>query len=111
MRDDYEISCPELDVLVANALDAGALGARMTGGGFGGCAVVLAGADAVDAVLSSVRATFAQHRYEEPTAFVARAPRLRVPLSRIRIDHFVGFPPTKYPIATFIVIWAASVAT
>ena len=72
MRDDYEISCPELDVLVASALAAGALGARMTGGGFGGCAVVLARADAVDTVLSSVRAAFAAHGYDEPTSFVAR---------------------------------------
>jgi galactokinase len=73
MRDDYEISCPELDVLVAAALDAGALGARMTGGGFGGCAVVLAGADAVDTVLGAVRTAFAEHGYDEPTSFVAAA--------------------------------------
>ncbi len=73
MRDDYEISCPELDVLVASALDAGALGARMTGGGFGGCAVVLARADGVDPVLSAVRAAFAEHGYDEPTSFVAHA--------------------------------------
>ncbi len=71
MRDDYEISCPELDVLVASALDAGALGARMTGGGFGGCAVVLAPAGAVHGVLTAVRRAFAKHGYAEPTSFVA----------------------------------------
>jgi galactokinase len=73
MRDDYQISCRELDALVAAALDAGALGARLTGGGFGGCAVVLASADAVDTVLSSVRRAFADHGYAEPTSFVALA--------------------------------------
>ena len=38
MRDDFEISCPELDCAVAVAVQAGAVGARMTGGGFGGAA-------------------------------------------------------------------------
>jgi galactokinase len=41
MRDDFEISCPELDAAVEAALEAGAVGARMTGGGFGGSAVAL----------------------------------------------------------------------
>lgn len=41
LRDDYEVSCAELDVAVDAALSAGALGARMTGGGFGGCAIAL----------------------------------------------------------------------
>ena len=41
MRDDYEISCPELDVVVETAMSHGALGARMTGGGFGGSAIAL----------------------------------------------------------------------
>src|SRR5690606_14587117 len=40
LRDDYEVSCRELDVAVDAALAAGAPGARMTGGGFGGSAVV-----------------------------------------------------------------------
>ena len=50
MRDDFEISCPELDAAVEAALAAGALGARMTGGGFGGSAVALvpAGASTCD---------------------------------------------------------------
>lgn len=42
LRDDYRVSCAELDQVVDAALAAGALGARMTGGGFGGCAIVLA---------------------------------------------------------------------
>jgi galactokinase len=41
LRDDFEVSCPELDVAVDAALEAGALGARMTGGGFGGSAIAL----------------------------------------------------------------------
>jgi galactokinase len=71
LRDDYEVSCPELDVLVAAALDAGALGARMTGGGFGGCAVVLARTVDVDAVTATVCASFRAHGYDEPRAFLA----------------------------------------
>jgi galactokinase len=46
MRDDFEITVPELDVAVDTALEAGALGARMTGGGFGGAIVALARAGA-----------------------------------------------------------------
>ncbi|WP_267245112.1 galactokinase [Streptomyces sp. PR69] len=45
LRDDFGVSCPELDLVVETALGAGALGARMTGGGFGGSAVVLAEAE------------------------------------------------------------------
>ena len=41
LRDDYEMTVPELDVAVEAALGAGALGARMTGGGFGGCIIAL----------------------------------------------------------------------
>lgn len=50
LRDDFEVSTPELDGVVDDALSAGALGARLTGGGFGGSAVVLAGPDAVAAL-------------------------------------------------------------
>lgn len=46
LREDYEVSCPELDAVVEDALARGALGARMTGGGFGGCAIVLLPEDA-----------------------------------------------------------------
>ncbi len=48
MRDDFEISVPELDTAVEAALSAGALGARMTGGGFGGSAIALIGAAELD---------------------------------------------------------------
>jgi galactokinase len=50
LRDDYEVSTPALDALVAAALDAGAFAARMTGGGFGGCVVALAEPERAEAV-------------------------------------------------------------
>ncbi len=54
-RDDYEVSCPDLDSLVSLASSASdVLGSRMTGGGFGGCTVTLLRADAVDEVVRAV---------------------------------------------------------
>ena len=54
LRDDFEISVPLLDAIVEAALDAGAHGARMVGGGFGGSAIALVDADALDAVAAAV---------------------------------------------------------
>ncbi len=71
MRDDYQITVPEVDVAVEAALEAGALGARMTGGGFGGCVIALIDAAAVDAIMGRVRSAFAKHGFAEPVAFVA----------------------------------------
>ena len=48
LRDDYEVSCAELDTIVSSALELGAAGARLTGAGFGGCAVILCRAPADD---------------------------------------------------------------
>ena len=50
LRDDFEVSTPELDAAVAARLRGGALGARMTGAGFGGCAIALVPSDAVSEV-------------------------------------------------------------
>jgi galactokinase len=69
LRDDFEISCDELDVAVEAAVGAGALGARMTGGGFGGSAIALTPSDAVDAVTEACRAAFADRGWQEPTVF------------------------------------------
>lgn len=69
MRDDFEISVPELDTAVDAALAAGALGARMTGGGFGGAAIALVEQDAVTAVSDAVSAAFAASGFDAPTLF------------------------------------------
>jgi len=71
MRDDFEITVPELDVAVDTALEAGALGARMTGGGFGGCIIALTEASAADAVLSAIEKAFAEHGFSAPSALAA----------------------------------------
>lgn len=66
LRDDYEVSCKELDTMVDIALSLpGVLGARMTGGGFGGCTVNLVKAENVDSFISGMKA-----RYEEATGLV-----------------------------------------
>jgi galactokinase len=71
LRDDYEVTVDELNVAVDAALAAGALGARMTGGGFGGCIIALVrGADA-DRIASAVSAAFAEKRLTAPSVFVA----------------------------------------
>ncbi len=54
-RDDYQISTPDLDTLVATMREAGALGARLTGAGFGGCAVALARSPDVEEFIAAVR--------------------------------------------------------
>ncbi len=69
MRDDFEISVPELDTAVEAALAAGALGARMTGGGFGGAAIALIEADAVGTVSDAVTAAFAAAGFAAPHLF------------------------------------------
>ncbi|MDG4860767.1 galactokinase [Streptomyces sp. T-3] len=71
LRDDFRISCPELDLVVSSALDAGALGARMTGGGFGGSAIVLVETGAADTVTKAVVAAFADAGFTEPRVFAA----------------------------------------
>jgi galactokinase len=71
LRDDYEVTVPELDVAVDAANAAGALGARMTGGGFGGCVIALVRADEAAAVEAAVAHAFVEHGFHTPTAFVA----------------------------------------
>ncbi len=69
MRDDFEISCPELDTAVDSALDAGAIGSRMTGGGFGGSAIALARVDDVPAIRTAVEQAFSAARFRAPVIF------------------------------------------
>jgi galactokinase len=71
MRDDFEISCPELDVAVGSAVAAGAVGSRMTGGGFGGSAVALVPSDSLDTVTGAVSAAFADQGFKPPTYLLA----------------------------------------
>ncbi|MEU6600496.1 galactokinase [Streptomyces flaveolus] len=71
LRDDFRISCPELDLVVDTALAAGALGARMTGGGFGGSAIVLAEATDVDTLTKAVEEAFAAADFKAPRVFEA----------------------------------------
>ncbi|MEV5341127.1 galactokinase [Streptomyces sp. NPDC052676] len=71
LRDDFRISCPELDLVVDTALAAGALGARMTGGGFGGSAIVLAEAADVDTITKAVEEAFAAAGFTAPRVFEA----------------------------------------
>jgi len=69
MRDDFEISVPELDTAVEVARASGALGARMTGGGFGGAAVALVATARVDEVTAAVTDAFARHGFQSPDIF------------------------------------------
>jgi galactokinase len=73
MRDDFEISVPQLDLAVETARSAGALGARMTGGGFGGAAIALTPHDLVPAVTAAVTDAFAAAGYTAPDIFVVHA--------------------------------------
>jgi galactokinase len=71
LRDDFEVSVPLLDACVDAAVSAGAHGARMVGGGFGGSAIALVDADAVDAVTAAVTDRFAREGAPAPRSFVA----------------------------------------
>jgi galactokinase len=71
MRDDFEITVAQVDVAVEAALMAGAYGARMTGGGFGGCVLALIDADRAEATTDAVTAAYAQRGFTAPTPFVA----------------------------------------
>ncbi|HLS73868.1 MAG TPA: galactokinase [Actinomycetaceae bacterium] len=73
MRDDYEISCPELDLAVDTAIAAGAHGARMTGGGFGGSAIAIVPAESAASVAGAVDAAFRTAGFAEPAFLLAPA--------------------------------------
>jgi galactokinase len=81
LRDDYEVSCSELDVTVEAAVRAGALGARLTGGGFGGCAIVLCRQADVASVIDRVEADYRSNGWSRPTWWVASPSRGAHPLS------------------------------
>jgi len=74
LRDDYEVSCVELDAMVEAAWNApGVVGARMTGGGFGGCAVALVEAAKAQAFRDSVVPQYRRMTGLEPSIYICTA--------------------------------------
>jgi galactokinase len=74
LKEDYEVSCKELDAVVEAArATKGVYGARMTGGGFGGCAVALLEKSALPAFTEAVTAAFAAKEWEAPGVFTVKA--------------------------------------
>jgi galactokinase len=72
LRDDFEVTVPELDTAADAAVEGGALGARMIGGGFGGCVLALVRETDVDAVFEAVRRAFEQRGFAPPGRLLAR---------------------------------------
>ncbi|OAN41820.1 galactokinase [Mycolicibacterium iranicum] len=75
MRDDFEITTDHIDLIAATAVRAGALGARMTGGGFGGCVIALVAEDDVESVASSVNEQMRGAGHPEPAITRTRSSR------------------------------------
>jgi galactokinase len=74
LRDLYEVSCEELDLMAALAQSQpGCYGARMTGAGFGGCAVALVDCDAVDAFVATMATLYERQTLRTPALYVCRA--------------------------------------
>jgi galactokinase len=74
LRDDYEVSCKELDLMVDLANEAdGVFGARMTGGGFGGCTINLVRSESVDSFKQAVAEGYVQATGREPEIYVCSA--------------------------------------
>jgi galactokinase len=71
LRDDYTVSCPELDVAVDASLAAGALGSRMVGGGFGGSAIALIKVDQIESVKEAIKKAYADKGFKAPRFFTS----------------------------------------
>ena len=71
LRDDYNVSCPELNTAVEASLAAGALGARMVGGGFGGSAIALIEASKTAETIRAVEKAFAENKFKAPRFFTS----------------------------------------
>lgn len=84
LRDDYRVSTPELDLLVERLVGAGAIGARLTGAGFGGAVVAICEAGAAERVGADATAAYLAETDLEPTSYVTLAAAGAGPLSRER---------------------------
>jgi galactokinase len=74
LRDDYEVSCPELDALVEIACSvAGVYGARLTGGGFGGCIVIMVPRRVVDGLSAALASEYSRRTRKQASFFIAGA--------------------------------------
>ncbi|WP_250027832.1 galactokinase [Paractinoplanes maris] len=73
MRDDFEITVRQVDLAVETALQVGAYGARMTGGGFGGCVLALIDSDKAAEVTAAVEEAYAGEGFTPPTAWTVTA--------------------------------------
>ena len=71
LRDNYTVSCPELNLAVDTALKFGALGSRMIGGGFGGSAIALIKAKDSELIKNEVKSAFMAKRFKSPRFFSA----------------------------------------
>ena len=71
LRDDYTVSCPELDTAVDASLAAGAMGSRMVGGGFGGSAIALIQASKTTQTIRAVEKAFADKKFKTPRFFTS----------------------------------------
>lgn len=80
LRDLYQVSCDELDLIVETVSESpGVLGARMTGAGFGGCAVALLEKEAVEYATAQITAAYARHGWLEPHFYItAAAPGVQI---------------------------------
>jgi galactokinase len=73
MRDDFEISIPELDLAVETALKTGAIASRMTGGGFGGAAIAVIDKDLLPGLEMAVKAAFIRAGFGPANVFTVSA--------------------------------------
>jgi galactokinase len=71
LRDDYSVSCPELNAAVDSTIAAGALGARMVGGGFGGSAIALIHKAHTQETITAVEKTFKNQGFKAPRFFTS----------------------------------------
>lgn len=72
LRDDFEVSCTELDAVVSTALESGALGAKMTGGGFGGCVIALVESARTETIKQSITELYMSRGWAAPEIFPVR---------------------------------------